>query len=887
MRKILSFMLVLLFISSTSFGQLTYRKDFKPSASKENAVKSVNSDIATLTYSTEANGADIGYNGTQELTAVAYFPEGTMSSYNGDMITKLLIGVDPGKLTGDLVIKVWTDTSNVGANPEVTTSIPVADLNEGWNEITFTTPYNIDGSAVFVGYTVTSTSYGLYMDDGTAQADGYGDLLCDGNSWAHAKDYNIDHNFHIKAIVGQLDAIDAKLLSINTPSTVIASSVDITGTVKNNGSDDLTSFDVTYTIDGGLASATYSVTGLSIAYGSTTDFTHNVQADLSTAKAYSIEVTISNINSDIDADESNNKLSKVITSASEEVQKKILHEVLTASTCPPCADANPVLDGVVYKHNEDKATLIKYQVSWPAPGDPYANAESQAKVDFYGVSSVPTFKVDGTNDEDGVSYTQAKLDNYANGALSLFKISGTANYVGTTMTVSLDLDAVSGVSGDLVAYVAVIEEKTTGNIGTNGETEFNNVMMKFMPAVSGSNLTDFNTGDNQHLDLSKDLTGTNIEWVGNLRIVAWIQDKTTKEVYQSEYITVTSTEADAGATKVNTVNSACGLPTDNNISIDVYNGGNIDLADVDVSYTVNGSGGQTETVSNLAIGEKKTITFPNTEDFSTEGTTYNIIAKTAISGDNWSPNDDANKAVSNVEVSTIPYTENFTNATVGWSVEDANSDGSMWTYKNESGIGNGDNTAYTYFAYPGPPEDNLYSTCIDLEAGTDYKLSFFYHTQYGTYTLSSDFKVSIGNAQTNSAMNQDIVTLAGASKASYTESKTVFTVPTTGTYYLQFNTNNGYTLTIDDVSIDKVVGIENINNSNFSIYPNPTTGLVKVDGVEGAQIIVYNIIGEALYTNTNASATTTIDLSSFNAGNYIVKVINNNQVSTQKIILTK
>ncbi len=90
------------------------------------------------------------------------------------------------------------------------------------------------------------------------------------------------------------------------------------------------------------------------------------------------------------------------------------------------------------------------------------------------------------------------------------------------------------------------------------------------------------------------------------------------------------------------------------------------------------------------------------------------------------------------------------------------------------------------------------------------------------------------------------------------------------------------------VNLDLTSGLKQVNsNSKFNVYPNPTTGLVKVEGVEGAQVIVYNMIGEAVYTEANASATTTIDLSSFNAGNYIVKIINNNEVATQKIVLTK
>ena len=82
-------------------------------------------------------------------------------------------------------------------------------------------------------------------------------------------------------------------------------------------------------------------------------------------------------------------------------------------------------------------------------------------------------------------------------------------------------------------------------------------------------------------------------------------------------------------------------------------------------------------------------------------------------------------------------------------------------------------------------------------------------------------------------------------------------------------------------------GVNEITNSNLSIYPNPTTGLIKIEGAEGAQVVIYNMIGKVVYTENNVSTTATVDLSSFNAGNYIVKVIDNNTVTTQKIVLTK
>ena len=98
---------------------------------------------------------------------------------------------------------------------------------------------------------------------------------------------------------------------------------------------------------------------------------------------------------------------------------------------------------------------------------------------------------------------------------------------------------------------------------------------------------------------------------------------------------------------------------------------------------------------------------------------------------------------------------------------------------------------------------------------------------------------------------------------------------------------NGQIVNAVEVDIDWNESVEAANNTNFNVYPNPTTGLVKVEGVEGAQVIVYNMLGAVVYNNANASATTTIDLSTFNAGNYIVKVINNEEVATQKIVLTK
>ena len=107
--------------------------------------------------------------------------------------------------------------------------------------------------------------------------------------------------------------------------------------------------------------------------------------------------------------------------------------------------------------------------------------------------------------------------------------------------------------------------------------------------------------------------------------------------------------------------------------------------------------------------------------------------------------------------------------------------------------------------------------------------------------------------------------------------------------YTGDNAVNTTTVQIDDVVLTGgTVGINDIkSNSSLSVYPNPSTGLVTVDGVAGAQVMIYNIVGELVYNQFANSSNITLNLSSFEAGNYIVKVVANNKVSTKKLTLTK
>ncbi len=75
--------------------------------------------------------------------------------------------------------------------------------------------------------------------------------------------------------------------------------------------------------------------------------------------------------------------------------------------------------------------------------------------------------------------------------------------------------------------------------------------------------------------------------------------------------------------------------------------------------------------------------------------------------------------------------------------------------------------------------------------------------------------------------------------------------------------------------------------ANISIYPNPTTGIVNINNVEGATIEVLNLMGQVVKTIENASAINNIDLSNNANGTYFVRVVKGNEVSTTKINIVK
>jgi hypothetical protein len=73
-------------------------------------------------------------------------------------------------------------------------------------------------------------------------------------------------------------------------------------------------------------------------------------------------------------------------------------------------------------------------------------------------------------------------------------------------------------------------------------------------------------------------------------------------------------------------------------------------------------------------------------------------------------------------------------------------------------------------------------------------------------------------------------------------------------------------------------GIKNINefeNIDVKIYPNPTQELLFIEGVFQKTLVIQNILGEVIFSKINCSANEEFDTANLSNGIYIIFVNGN------------
>lgn len=332
-----------------------------------------------------------------------------------------------------------------------------------------------------------------------------------------------------KVSVQQLVTNDLGVDTVSLSPIVMGNTAHtITGAFKNNGSNVVNTATLNWQVDGGTIYS-QNLTGLNLASGATYNYSHTTQWT-PTPGTYALKVWVSNPNGSTDNYLADNEITKTIRVASNSTAKKPLLEKFTSSTCGPCASFNGSVFTPYYTANANNVNLINYQVNWPGAGDPYYTAETGTRRTYYQVSAAPTLFI---NSKASTSGSTAALQTEVNGYAAMpgyFALTATKNLVGNVMNVSVNTTPY--LTGQFRLFAVVVEKTTTGNVASNGETSFKNVMMKMMPDANGTILNC--TADSPiTTNLSVDLTGTFVEEYSDLDVIVFVQDYTTKEIMNS------------------------------------------------------------------------------------------------------------------------------------------------------------------------------------------------------------------------------------------------------------------------------------------------------------------------------------------------------------------
>lgn len=348
-------------------------------------------------------------------------------------------------------------------------------------------------------------------------------IYIDGNT------YNLDYWFIDNLWLFSPLEVDAALSEITT-SRFLNDPTEVTGSFVNLGTTQINSVTIDWSIDGGEVTSTL-FDGLSLDFGDDNVFTCDGIIDQPVG-GYVLTVSIVDVNGGgEDEDPDNNTLDKPFSVVSHVVDRLPMFEEFTSSTCAPCATLNTQFVPWCEEH-VDEIALLKYQMNWPGVGDPYYTEEGGVRRYYYGVSGVPAVFVNGEYvgfQFGGIppAFEEAILMPGYLSAVSSHTLDGTEMSVEVTLLPYANFDS-------YVLHVAVFEYLTTENVASNGETEFENVMMKMVPDAYG---TTVNLEDRVPYTMTGtvDLDGTNVEEWDDLGVVVWLQEQTSQEVFQSTY----------------------------------------------------------------------------------------------------------------------------------------------------------------------------------------------------------------------------------------------------------------------------------------------------------------------------------------------------------------
>ncbi len=89
---------------------------------------------------------------------------------------------------------------------------------------------------------------------------------------------------------------------------------------------------------------------------------------------------------------------------------------------------------------------------------------------------------------------------------------------------------------------------------------------------------------------------------------------------------------------------------------------------------------------------------------------------------------------------------------------------------------------------------------------------------------------------------------------------------------------------IDNVKYNYPASVNNLSDTEISVYPNPTENNINVSNISNSNIQISDISGKIVFRKSYCNETENINLSNLKSGIYFITIENNNNIITEKFI---
>ncbi|HQV33294.1 MAG TPA: PEGA domain-containing protein [Calditrichia bacterium] len=210
------------------------------------------------------------------------------------------------------------------------------------------------------------------------------------------------------------------------------------------------------------------------------------------------------------------------------LQRTVLMEHFSSSTCIPCVEADEIIESVGLQAGPAAVAAIGYHTEIPSSGDPMflaARADNDARIEYYNVFTNPIVYIDGLVPELGVTNLRNRLNEEIDIRAAInppLTLEFFDYRVGAdSLSGRIRLEALQPLSGAFLR-VAIVEKNIDyqNPPGSNGQTHFIDVLRAFWPEPRGTSLT-MNAGEKRFVPFAVPL---NSAWIsGQLEVVAFVQ----------------------------------------------------------------------------------------------------------------------------------------------------------------------------------------------------------------------------------------------------------------------------------------------------------------------------------------------------------------------------